>query len=79
MALGAMEPPRFGVLFVLVGIGAGSWVGFRDSASAHARTAHRARLDALTGLPNRPHFTERLSQALPRAAWTRSLYLFPLG
>jgi len=60
----------FSVLFVLVGIGAGSWVGFRDIASAHERTANRARLDALTGLPNRPHFTERLSQALTRARRT---------
>lgn len=52
------------VVFVLVGTVATSQLAFRDIASAYARMANRARLDALTGLPSCPHMTERLSQAL---------------
>lgn len=71
----------FTVVFVLVGIGMTSWLAFRDIASAHARTQTRARLDALTGLPNRPHFAERLSEALVRArrlGFTSALLLLDL-
>lgn len=71
----------FSVALGLAGIAVTSWLAFRDIAAAHWRTARRARQDALTGLPNRPHFAEHLSQALARAQRTGqalALLLFDL-
>ena len=56
---------------------AGGWVAtfedVSDQRAADAKLAHMARHDALTGLPNRLHFTEHMSGALARARRAGSL------